>query len=399
MLENRHHALALALLFAVALLTLSGCGPVVQKQQPRFFWPPPPEEAKIEYINFYFTNEDLLRGVDRRLEHAILGQRIAERLINRPYSVASDSNGRIFVGDFIGRRVTVLDRPEHTSRVLLEMQGTPRKVVVDQRGEIWVLDGEKTTVHHFAADEKLIANLELKGMGRAASLAVDSHRQRLYLSDVPNHRICVYDYTGTLLYSFGTRGRNPGQLNFPADIDLDTVGNLYVVDAMNARIQIFTPEGDFIRAFGERGTAPGSFSAAKGIAVSPSNLVYVTDANLNKVVIFNSAGEYLLTLGGNYIFDGKHIQPGGFYFPVGIDVDSTETIFIADYLNGMIHEFQYLTPAFLARHPIRPEQVYHPQTGDFGRDDLKNDIGRLPPAILPDGAEQKAPGLQPYQGN
>lgn len=373
MISKISHHLAFLLLLAVVFLFLGGCGPLAVKEQPRFFWPPPPDEPKIEYINFYYSDEDLLRGVDRRLEAAILGKRKPVRILFQPFSVASDGKGRIFVTDFNGLKVTILDFVNHTTRLLQEeTKGQPQKVVVDKQGEIWILNGAERIVYHYAADEKKLATLKLAGVERAASLAVDSVRQRLYLSDVPNHRICVFDYQGTKLSSIGVRGREPGELNYPTDLDLDSAGNLYVVDSMNARIQVFSPEGVFIRAFGERGTALGSFASAKGIAVSPSNLVYVTDATQNKIVIFNSEGDYLLTLGGGYVFDGTKVQPGGLNFPVGIDVDAKETIIVADFFNGMIHEFQYLSPDYLARKPIRAGQVYRPTPTDFKPRDQKN---------------------------
>lgn len=356
------------LLFVLVFLALGGCAPQQLQKQPRFFWPPPPGEAKIEYINFFFSDEDLLRGVDRRIEDAILGRRNPERVIKQPYSVASDGQGRIIVGDFAGKRVMILDQKSHGSRQLLEMSGVPQKVLVDKAGEIWALDGTSTIVFHFAADEKLLPELKLKGMNRASSLAVDSDRQILYLTDTPNHRICLYDYQGQLLKTVGVRGNGPLQFNYPTDLDLDRDGNLYVVDSMNARIQILSPDGTFIRSFGERGTEPGSFSTPKGIAVSPGQIVYVSDATQNKVVIFSAQGDYLLTLGGRSLYDGKNIHPGGFYFPTGIDIDANETIFIADFFNGMIHEFQYLTPDYLARNPILSADVYQPQPVDLQGD-------------------------------
>lgn len=367
------------------LFLLCGCGPLRQEQRQRYFWPPPPGEPKIEYLNYYFSDADLQRGVDRRLEEAILGKSKPVRLIDRPYSVASDGRGRLFVVDFTGSQVHVLALKEHKYRVLARLEGTPQKVTVDSAGEIWVLDGLRARVHHFDADEKTLRSIELTGVGRPASIAVDRLRGRLYVCDALQHVIHLYDLAGTRQGSFGRRGNGPGEFNFPSDLDLDADGNLYVLDAMNARVQILTAEGIFVRAFGERGSASGSFSIPKGIAVSPAGLVYVTDATSNKVVVFSAAGDYLLTFGGRGIFDGKAVHPGGLYFPAGIDVDANETIWIADLLNGIIHEFQYLSPAALAERPIRAEQVYRPHAQD------------LAPAPLPTEDEPVAVPVTPPQ--
>lgn len=383
--KKKRYLLTHALLVVVAVLTLCSCAPPQLIKTPRYFWPPVAGEEKVEYLRFYFSDEDLMRGVDRRLETAILGKRNPERLVNQPTTVASDGKGRIFVGDVTHNAVLVLDRTAHTFRFFGKMQGPAKKVLVDQRGEIWVLEATQMKIYHFAADEKLIGEVKITGLERVVSLAVDSERQRLYLSDTPNHRICVFDYQGTMLQSFGKRGKGPGEFNYPTDLDLDVNGNLYVLDTMNARVEVLSPEGVYLRSFGERGTASGAFAIAKGIAVSPAGLVYVTDATQNKIVIFNTNGDFLMSMGGLEIFDGKIVHPGGFYSPAGIDVDANETIFVADLFNGLIHEFQYLTPAYLALHPILAGESYQPKGVDLKGGALKG--GDLKGGALKDGAQ------------
>lgn len=357
-----HRPLFLLLLLA---MLLGGCGPLFREQRPRYFWPPPPGEPRIEYLNFYFSDEDLQRGVDRRLEHALLGKNQPVRLLTLPYSVASDGKGRIFVSDFARKQVIVLDRSAHAHRPLFSFEMPAQKIVIDDLGEIWVLSGLSSRIYRFSGDEKPLATIDLPEMGRPSSLAVDTARQRLYVTDSTSHQLRIFNFAGEPVATFGKRGSGPGEFNFPTDLDIDREGNIYLIDSMNARIQVLAPDGTFLRAFGERGTESGSFSIPKGIAVSPSAIVYVTDANQNKIVVFNTAGEYLITLGGRYVYDGTAILPGGFYFPAGIDIDANETIFIADLFNGMIHEFQYLTPAFLKSHPIDPGSVYHPKAEDL----------------------------------
>lgn len=367
---NKHRPLLRFLLFSVALVLLSGCGPLLQEQRPRFFWPPPPSEAKIEYINFYFSDEDLQRGVDRRLEDAILGRKFPERLIVQPYSVASAGQGRFYATDFVGGIIHVFDIANHKYRQLAAAVGGPQKILVDSRGEIWILSSDKGILLRFSADESPLPEVKLPGIGRAASFAIDRQRGRIYVSDAPQHQIRLYDLSGRFLETIGNRGPALGEFNYPGDLDLDADGNLYIVDAMNARIQVLAPDGTPLRVFGERGTARGSFSVPKGIAVSPSGLVYVSDASQHKIVIFSKEGEYLLTIGARFVYKGEGISPGGFNFPAGLDVDANDTLWIADLMNGMVHEFQYLTPEFLAKKPIRKEDIYRPQAADFAdRDD------------------------------
>ena len=60
-----------------------------------------------------------------------------------------------------------------------------------------------------------------------------------YVCDRDNHRICIFDSSGRLLHSFGTRGKLPGQFNAPYGITIDKNGLLYVSDYHNGQVQIF----------------------------------------------------------------------------------------------------------------------------------------------------------------
>lgn len=372
MKNKRTLSLIFTLIFVLPLLLLSGCAPLATEMRPRFFWPPPPVEPKIEYINFYLSDDDLQRGVDRRFEQAILGKAPPRRLINQPFSVASDGHGRFFVIDFVGPTVHVFDLLHHKYRQLGSKFKMPQKVLVDSAGYIWVLDSHKGVLFTFASDETMISEITLPDVGRAGSFAVDRQRQRIYVADTIQHQLRVYDLSGRFLEIWGGRGFNPGEFNYPGDIDLDANGNIYIVDVMNARIQVLAPDGAALRTFGERGTVRGAFSMPKGIAVSPSGLIYVSDATQHKIVIFSQEGDYLLTLGARYIFEGAGISPGGFNFPAGLDVDNNDTLWVCDMLNGLVHEFQYLTPEFLAKKPIRTEEIYLPQTSDLKEEKTDN---------------------------
>ncbi len=48
----------------------------------------------------------------------------------------------------------------------------------------------------------------------------------------------------------GGIGSAPGQLSSPADVALDSFGNIYVADTNNNRIQKYDPQGNFLAAAG-----------------------------------------------------------------------------------------------------------------------------------------------------
>ncbi|WP_187426829.1 6-bladed beta-propeller [Geothermobacter ehrlichii] len=356
-------------LTCLAVLVLAACA-VPQKEQPRkrFFWPPGDIAPKIEYINFYHARDDVRRGVNDWLEEAIFGKEPPMRVFVRPSAIVSDGKGRVFVADQALNKVMVWDFNKHEIRFLRYPSGSdflfelPAGLAMDDMGRVYVSDSMARRIFIFDAGEKAAGMLASEQLKRPTGICFDPVRGGLYVVDTSAHQVHFFDRKGRHVGAIGKRGVAEGEFNFPVDADVDAEGNLYVLDAMNARVQVFDRDGRFLRRFGERGTALGSFMIPKSIAVSPSGLVYVTDSQAHKFVVFSTKGDYLLTVGGESPVVGGKVSPGGFYLPEGIDVDSTESIWVVDSLNRMYHQFQYLTPEYLQEHPILPGQAFLPPT-------------------------------------
>ena len=71
----------------------------------------------------------------------------------------------------------------------------------------------------------------------------------IYVVDYFNHRVQVFDSTGTHLLSFGSKGSANGQFNSPYGIYIDSVGAVYVADAFNHRIQNLIQVGTFFKVW------------------------------------------------------------------------------------------------------------------------------------------------------
>jgi hypothetical protein len=72
---------------------------------------------------------------------------------------------------------------------------------------------------------------------------------RLFITDVDNMRVNVYDGEGGFLYQWGEEGLNPGQLNAPHGISVDPSGDVFVTGYYGPT-QKFNPQGDYVTAFG-----------------------------------------------------------------------------------------------------------------------------------------------------
>ena len=151
----------------------------------------------------------------------------------------------------------------------------------------------------------------------------------------------------------GTCGSGPGQFLSPRNLAIDKEGNIYVADSGNNRIQKLSPEGQFLRQWGSSGVAPGQFNDPWGIAVDEKGNVYVADTWNHRIQKFDSEGNFLTSWGYFVNTEGKLEQPGGFWGPRAIAIDSEGNLYVADTGNKRIQKFS-------------PEGIFLGQWGGLG---------------------------------
>ncbi|HEY4811466.1 MAG TPA: SMP-30/gluconolactonase/LRE family protein [Solirubrobacteraceae bacterium] len=162
--------------------------------------------------------------------------------------------------------------------------------------------------------------------------------------------------------AFGSSGSGSGQFNHPEGVATDASGNVWVADQSNNRIEKFSATGTYLAAYGTKGTGADQFSTPWGVAVNQSTgNVYVTDAGNSRVEELNSSGAFVEVIGWG-VSDGKAelevckasckaaiagAGNGQLEEPVGLTLDSTGNIWIADSGNNRIQELSaagtYLT--------------------------------------------------------
>ncbi|MGN6258329.1 MAG: virginiamycin B lyase family protein [Solirubrobacterales bacterium] len=139
--------------------------------------------------------------------------------------------------------------------------------------------------------------------------------------------------TPTYVSSFGSSGSGNGQFGHPADVAIDSKGNLWVADENNNRVQEFSADGDFIKTLGSAGTANGQFAMPKSLAFDASGNLWVADAGNNRLEKFNpTTGEFLKAVGT------KGSGNGQFSGPEGIAIDPKGNIWVSDTYNYRVQE-------------------------------------------------------------
>jgi len=204
---------------------------------------------------------------------------------------------------------------------VLEPAGNPQSRVAI----INVDDGER---------EATIGSGELTGHTLKFSSGIAfSGAGELYVSDVQEHRIQVYDREGRFLRRFGSKGRNRGQFDHPHGMCFTADGNLVVADGENHRVQIFREDGSFVRTFGRRGTDLGEFLVPTDVCGGPDGTIAVLDKCNCRIQVFRAEGEVLWDFGEF----GK--GPGHFLEPNDVSTGCRGEIIVSDFTRRDVQIF------------------------------------------------------------
>ena len=147
-----------------------------------------------------------------------------------------------------------------------------------------------------------------------------------------DHCIYVFDQTGQLKNTIGSRGSGDGQFSYPNCISIK--GDvLYVADSGNHRVQKLTSSGMFLHKFGQQGSGQGQFNWPRAVIIDSNNKLIVSDCNNHRIQIFNEIGGWLLTI------DGKGSGNHSFQYPWGLALDLQGNIHVAPQRSNTIKVF------------------------------------------------------------
>lgn len=181
---------------------------------------------------------------------------------------------------------------------------------------------------------------------RPRGLAVDAEGN-IWVADTDNHRLQKFNRDGQHLLTVGGNGEGdaPDKFKSPTGLAFNAAGELLVCDSWNHRIKIYDPaNGQLKRSFGE----PGMFWAPKGIVEDPSSgNMYVVVTGYHMVRVFSPAGKELFKFGERSETGSK----GLFNEPVGVAIDQTGRVLVADTANHRVQAFTR-EGRFLAEYPV-----------------------------------------------
>ena len=312
-----HHAPRTTILFAsAAVLALTGCAPNA-----------PTDQAPLRSQLFKRVQIIGSRGVG-------VGQ------LNKPRSVAVDTQDNLYVVDMTGR----VQKFSSNGVFLLSWQmpqtslGKPKGMGRDRDGSIVVLEPHYQRVNVFSPEGKLVAQWGKHGTNAGElmmprAVAVNSRRE-VFLSEYGLvERVQKFAPRGEkLLGSFGHPGNAPGEFNRPEGLCVDAQDRIYVADSCNHRIQVFSSDGKFLRAYGKAGKGKGELSYPYDICVDAAGRQYVCEFGNSRIQVFDASDQPLEIIGG------PGLAPGEFSNPWGVALDSAGNLYVADSQNHRVQK-------------------------------------------------------------
>jgi sugar lactone lactonase YvrE len=266
----------------------------------------------------------------------------------------------------------------------------PMDVAVDASGNLYVADMYNHTIRKVTpsgvvstfAGSPGVSGSSI-GVGSSALFAdptgitIDS-AGNLYVADRWNHLIRKITPAGLVTNLAGTArlgGAADGtgslaRFQAPADVAIDTFGNLYVADKDNHTIRMITPgSGDEVPDDGVVSLAPNQvvtlagtplqygledgfgadarFRSPQGVAVDSAGNVYVADTSNHVIRKITPSGDVSTLAGDPTWRDGDRDGSGSqarFFAPEGVAVDSAGNVYVADTGN---HKIRKITPGGL----------------------------------------------------
>jgi peptidylamidoglycolate lyase len=161
-------------------------------------------------------------------------------------------------------------------------------VTIDRQGFLWVTDSAAHVVSKLTADGRLVMTLGTRGVAgdntskerfNQPNHVAIARNGDIYVSDgYVNARVVRFTASGRFVGIIGgVKGSQPGQLQLPHGVALDSRGRVLVNDSDNQRVSVFDKDGTFVEMW--------PHPSRGGIAVAADDTVYVSDVNVGVVNI------------------------------------------------------------------------------------------------------------------
>ncbi len=259
-----------------------------------------------------------------------------------PADVAADNGGNVYIADYGNSRI----RKVAQGKIQTVVGGNGTTTIFDQAPATTVRLNGPTGVAVDAAGDIFVAE---GGIGTGDGLAVGDYK----IWKVNNVGIVsTAAGNGIASYSGDSGPAIAAQLNRPANMALDAIGNLYVADSGNNRVRKISPGGAIATVAGngiagysgDGGSATSAMlNNPEGLATDADGNLYIADTGNNRIRKLLPGGT-IITIAGNgnasFFGDGAPANSASLHAPQGLFNAGGGYIYIADTGNQRIRELQ-----------------------------------------------------------
>ena len=209
-------------------------------------------------------------------------------------------------------------------------EGSTSWIEADRNGNVVVLVRTAPHFRVFTRDGQFVRAFGEDGLFQVAHSVTIDTQGFLWVTDSVDHLVHKFSTEGELLMTLGTKGAagdntSRDRFNQPNHVAIAPTGDIYVSDGyQNSRVVHFSEDGEFIRIIGgETGSEPGQLQVPHGVAVDSRGRILVNDSDNQRVSVFDK--------------DGNFVETWPFPSRGGIVVTADDTVYVSDVNVGVVN--------------------------------------------------------------
>ncbi|MEA1980986.1 MAG: NHL repeat-containing protein [candidate division Zixibacteria bacterium] len=275
------------------------------------------------------------------VKHEISGMYFNQK-INRPFSMAIDNNGYIYIVDAGNNRLLKLDS---LYRQIAEIGGQghqaglldlPQFISIDNNLNLIVSEEGNRRLSRFDSKLNFIGKIDFFDFddeleyGFPSGITTSEYGE-IWAADKEKNRLVIYDSFGVFKQTVGDFGYSGGQLYSPEEI-IRYKSNYFVCDGGNKRIIVYDEYGDYLYNFKQ-----SSMQYPIGAAIN-DNILWVVDVATNSIFSYSLRGNLMKKFDSDIVGSEVPLKE-----PTDIFVGKYGKVFICDSGNDRILVCEILT--------------------------------------------------------
>jgi hypothetical protein len=193
-------------------------------------------------------------------------------------SIALDSAGNIYVGEYGGGRIQVFDAEgKFVTQWTADAKWPLRGMASDRKGRVYIVQRGAITRYDGSTGKRLDEMDYPAGWG-FDDIAVTADGGLVASWSKNRDDIVRFDANGKTIQTIRSAiSSQTESAELETRLAVDGMGNIYALGAFSNAVFKFSPEGKYVTRFGSAGDEPGQFRAADAIAADGQGRVYVGD--------------------------------------------------------------------------------------------------------------------------